>query len=127
MQIFDPDGKYITQWNNLYRPCGMHITGGPNPVCFVGQLLAHLNASKNFPNIGRRVTVHDLTGRQLAVLGDAEPGVGPTHIPAAHGIAADSRGDLYISEVSWSAVGSRMEPQQRGLPCLRKLIKVSGI
>ena len=28
VQVFDGNGKYETQWNNLHRPCALHCCGG---------------------------------------------------------------------------------------------------
>ena len=38
VQVFDGNGKYETQWNNLHRPCGIFMPGGKCPVCYVGEL-----------------------------------------------------------------------------------------
>ena len=39
VQVFDDQGNYVTQWNNLHRPCGLHIVG---ETAYIGQLLTHL-------------------------------------------------------------------------------------
>ena len=44
---------------------------------------------------------------------------------APHGIAVDSRGDLYVGEVIWTAYGSKLSPP-RELRSVRKLVKVDG-
>ena len=31
VQVFDSNGKYETQWNNLTRPCGPFVTRGKDP------------------------------------------------------------------------------------------------
>ncbi|MBP1719650.1 MAG: repeat family protein, partial [Deltaproteobacteria bacterium] len=36
IQIFDSQGKYVTQWNNMHRPCGLHLTGGVQPLVYIG-------------------------------------------------------------------------------------------
>ncbi len=120
VQIFDDRGCYLTQWNNLHRPCGMLIQGG---LVYIGQILTHLAVNADYPYIGACVSIHDLTGRRLARLGDAHPGEGPGQFTAPHGLAVDSRGDIYVGEVSWSAYGSRLNPP-RTARCLRKLVKV---
>ncbi|RIK38353.1 MAG: hypothetical protein DCC55_21455 [Chloroflexi bacterium] len=121
VQIFDDQGKYLAQWNNLHRPCGLHIAQG---LVYIGQLPSHLDVNAGDPNLGACVTIHDLTGRQLARLGDAQPGEGPGQFTAPHGIAVDSHGDLYVGEVSWSAYGRRLDPP-RTMRSFRKLVKVS--
>lgn len=120
VQIFDGQGNFLEQWNNLHRPCGLHIQDG---LVYIGQLLTHLDVNADYPNLGACVSVHDLTGKQLARLGDARPGEGPGQFTTPHGLAVDSRGDLYVAEVSWSAYGSRLTPPRK-VRSIRKLVKV---
>lgn len=120
VQVFDGEGTYLGQWNNLHRPCGLHLDGG---VAYVGQLPTHLAVNADYPNIGACVTVCDLQGQCLARLGDTCVGEGPGQFTAPHGLAVDSRGDLYVGEVSWSAYGRRLDPP-RTARCLRKLVRV---
>jgi hypothetical protein len=121
VQIFAPDGAYLGQWNNMHRPCGLQIQGN---VAIIGQLPTHLAVNAEYPNIGACVTIHDLTGRRLAKLGAAHPGEQLGEFTAPHGLAVDSRGDLYVGEVSWSAYGSRLQPP-RLARSFRKLVKVN--
>ena len=121
VQIFDSDGKYLTQWNNLHRPCGLHIDGD---LCYIGQLPTSLAVNADYPNLGAQVTIHDLEGRRLASLGDVRSGEGPGQFLAPHGIAVDSRGDLYLGEVSWSFLGRSLDPP-RVMRSFRKLVKVA--
>ena len=76
-----------------------------------------------YPNIGACVTIHDLSGQQLARLGGTRPGEEPGQFTTPQGLALDSRGDIYVGEVSWSAYGSRLDPP-RTARCFRKLVKV---
>jgi hypothetical protein len=57
-------------------------------------------------------------------LDDPRPGEEPGQFLAPHGIAVDSRGDIYVGEVSWSAVGRHLDPP-RTMRCFRKLAKVA--
>ncbi|MFL7790924.1 MAG: peptidyl-alpha-hydroxyglycine alpha-amidating lyase family protein [Anaerolineae bacterium] len=121
MQVFDDQGNYLTQWNNLHRPCGLHIDG---ETVYIGQLLTHLSVNADYPNLGACVTIHDLSGRRLAWLGDTRPGEGPGQFTTPHGLAVDSRSDLYVGEVAWNAYGSRLDPP-RMVRCFRKLVRIS--
>src|SRR5215469_12720200 len=38
VQVFDGNGKYETQWNNLHRPCGLYMDYTRHPVCYIGEL-----------------------------------------------------------------------------------------
>jgi len=122
VQVFDSNGKYVTQWNNLHRPCGLHIAGNGEQVCYVGELAPALPINKDYPNLGPRISIYNLEGKRLARLGDIRPGDEPDQFWAPHGIAVDSRSDLYIGDVSWSFAGSNMDPP-RELRSFRKLVR----
>ena len=38
IQVFDGNGKYETQWNNLHRPCGLCMPYTHKPVCYIGEI-----------------------------------------------------------------------------------------
>jgi len=102
VQVFNCDGVYETQWNNLHRPCALFMTSGPCPVCFVGECGFGLEINRGMPNIGPRVSVLDRTGKRVGRFGAILPGWGPGEFQAPHGIAVDSHGDVYVGEVSWT-------------------------
>ena len=123
LQIFDRQGKFLTMWNNIHRPCGLHIAGDGDQRVYVGELAPAYAFNQNNPNTGGRISIYDLQGRLLARLGDLQPGEGPHQFLAPHGITVDSRGDIYVGEVNWSFRGKSLSPP-RELPSFRKLVKV---
>ena len=100
IQVFDGEGNYETQWNNLHRPCALCMGAGANPLFYIGELGPALVATLKFPNLGPRLTILDAKGRTLAQLSAGAAGVGPGRFIAPHGIAVDSHGDVYIGELS---------------------------
>jgi len=101
VQVFDGEGRYETQWNNLHRPCALYKS--PQGLFFVGELGPFLAPFLPFPNLGPRLTVLDAHGKLVACLSDGPAGVGPGRFIAPHGIAADSKGNLFVAEVSYTA------------------------
>jgi DNA-binding beta-propeller fold protein YncE len=126
VQVFDGNGRYETQWNNLHRPCGLFMPPGKCPICYIGELGAVQPVSRNVPNLGPRVTIVDNTGKRIARLGGLGPGLGPTEFLAPHGLTVDSRGDLYVGEVSWTNWPQTFKDQPRpaDLRSLHKFRKV---
>lgn len=102
IQVFDGNGKYETQWNNLHRPCALFMPKGCQH-CLVGELGPGMPVNRHMPNIGPRISVLDRTGKRVARLGNpAGAGMAVDRFMAPHGLAMDSRGDLYVGEVSWT-------------------------
>jgi sugar lactone lactonase YvrE len=123
VQVFDGEGRYETQWNNLHRPCTMCATEGSSPVFYIGELGPALACFSGFPNLGPRLVVLDAQGRRLANLSCSPAGIGPGRFLAPHGIAVDSHGDIYISEVAnalWPWLFPS-EPVPAHLPTIQKL------
>jgi DNA-binding beta-propeller fold protein YncE len=125
IQVFDGNGKYETQWNNMHRPCALYMdTAKKDPICYVGELGPGLGVNKEAPNLGNRVDIYDKTGKRLARLGDIRAGEKPGQFIAPHGLAIDSHGDIYVGEVSWTIMGQHLKPP-RELRSLQKLKKLS--
>ena len=100
VQIFDENGRYENQINNMHRPSGLAITPGTCPDCIVGELASYLEVNRDFPNIGPFVSVLDQQSNLLSRL-DAKsgPGLLPGQFVSPHSIAYDSTGDLYVGDV----------------------------
>jgi DNA-binding beta-propeller fold protein YncE len=128
VQVFDGDGKYETQWNNMHRPCGLLTGAGPKPIFYVGEIGPALAINREVPNLGPRISVLTHEGKLLARVGQAKAGTQPDQFVAPHGLAVDSRGDLYVGEVSYTAWPQLWPgtPPPAGLRSLRKLVRVGG-
>ena len=128
VQVFDGNGKYETQWNNLARPCGLFVTRGKNPVAVIGELGPETVATltREAPNLGPRVSIVSAKGEVLAHLGSAPLGEAPGQFIAPHGIALDSLGDIYVAEVAntyWPVLFGKKPDHE--LRSFQKLVRVS--
>ena len=124
VQIFEPDGRFITQWNNLYRPCGLCVDRrGDGDLVYVGELCSSVSVSEGIRNLGARVQMFTTGGERVARIGAPLPGSGPGEFVAPHGVAVDSRGDFYVGEVSWTIRGRQLTPP-RVLRSLQKFVRV---
>ena len=75
------------------------------------------------PGLGHRVSIYDLKGNLVSRFGKAEEGEGPGQFIAPHGIAVDSKGDIYVSEVSYTIRGMHLTPP-REMRSLSKYVLV---
>jgi sugar lactone lactonase YvrE len=116
IQIFSPDGEYLDEWTDTQRPNQIVIDA--DGLAYVGE--GSLRPGTKTFQFGKevsitdansapaRVAVFDAKGKVVArwggktALGDAcQPG----HFASPHGLCVDSRGDIYVAEVTWSVAG----------------------
>jgi peptidylamidoglycolate lyase len=83
IEVFDPNGRFLTQWNNVGGFSGLAMTAEQ-------QLWAAG---------GDRVVLLNLEGQALGRL--APGGNLPGQVSAAHGIAAGPAGEVYVAELNW--------------------------
>ena len=127
VQVFDGNGKWQTQWNYLHRPNGMCLGYGQNPLCYIGEGGPSGEINRDWPNIGPRVSIHTLKGERLAQLGKPHAGILPGQFTSPHGIAVDSRGNIYVGELSgrsWSRFSKDPAPAKRRV--IHRLVKVAN-
>lgn len=84
IQIFTPEGKFINQWANLGQPWGLWIT--PDDMFYVSD-------GKN-----SKIMKLNVKGEILESWGTQ--GTNPGEFNLCHQIAVDSKGDLYITEIT---------------------------
>jgi DNA-binding beta-propeller fold protein YncE len=122
VQVFDGNGRFETQWVNMHRPSGLHLARGGEPRFYVGEIGGGVAVNQDMPNIGPRVSIYTGKGELLARLGHRPAGLEPGQFISPHGLAVDSRGDIYVGEVSYTNWGRR-GPIPPGLRSLQKLVK----
>jgi len=88
IQIFDGDGKFLEQWRGFGSPYGLFLQNGQRWLVTDGK--------------GEQVCFLDLQGKVLSRFG--QKGKGPGQFLLAHGICADSRGVLYVTEAEGDRV-----------------------
>jgi sugar lactone lactonase YvrE len=130
IQVFDGQGRYQAQWNDLHRPCGLCLhcgAGLSKPTFYVGELGPGKQFSnRDWPRLGPRLSILNSDGGLLARLGDKEEVGSRSQFIAPHGVAVDSTGSIYIGEVSRSSlrnIGAPVEADRDPL-CLQKLVKL---
>jgi len=128
VQVFNGDGKYEAQWNNLHRPCGLYLAPGKKPTFYIGEIGPRMPVNRDLPGIGPRMTIVTDKGERIARFGDNGTGLKPEQFIAPHGIAVDSHGDIYVGEVSYTAWAEAFPatPRPSPLRSLRKLVRLGA-
>ena len=120
MQIFDTEGNLQQIWGNTWKPTGLSF--GPDGNLYIAELGGEVYYN-DAPDVGHRVSVYTLGGDLLTRLGDSVPGEGSGQFLAPHGIALDSRGDMYVAEVSFTMFGALQDPP-REMRSFQKLVRI---
>ena len=110
LQFFSPEGAFLQDWTEIARPCQVLVD--TNGHVFVAELgyRAGMWPGTTAPSpdaTGGRVSIFDWEGALLARWGGGVDPCAPGDFFAPHDICLDSQGDLYVSEVTWSAGGNR--------------------
>ena len=77
VQIFDGNGRYEAQWNNLHRPSALFMPPSVCPICYIGECGPTMSVNRKTPNLGPRVSIVSNKGELLARLGGLHAGNEP--------------------------------------------------
>ena len=110
IQIFTPDGEYLNEWTQVQRPTQVRIDRDGRVYVSelwwqVGQR-SFVHGEIEEHQYGR-VSVFDAGGNLLGRLGGVPKPEAPGHFVAPHDVVFDSRGDLYVAEVTYTFAVSR--------------------
>lgn len=106
VQIFSPEGEFLEAWGFVNRPNNILIDADDRVFISECGFYTNLTFPAHFNYItepppgndkAARVTVCTTEGEVLARIGE-ENTAAPGNILAPHGLALDSRGDLYVGE-----------------------------
>ncbi len=88
VQVFDAEGKYLRQWDDTGAPYGLFLTNDGKMLLADG--------------VANWVKVMDLGGKTLGRFG--EKGSGPGQFQLPHMLCADSKGAVYVTEITGKRV-----------------------
>jgi DNA-binding beta-propeller fold protein YncE len=110
VQLFTPDGKYLSEWTDVARPCQVCLDRPGNVYVAELGFRAGMWPGTSPPGAdapGGRVSVFDRQGKLLARWGGGTNPCAAGDFFAPHGICVDSQGAVYVAEVVMSAGGNR--------------------
>jgi len=87
VQIFDSQGKFLDQWDNVFRPTDVFIDG--EGKVYISELCL-------------RLSIFSPEGKLLARWGTTQNDMAKALFWAPHAIALDSRGDIYVGDVAFT-------------------------
>ena len=129
LQLFSPEGKFLTEWTDIARPCEMVIDRqGRVYVAELGYRAGMWpgTTAPSPDSPGGRLSIFDASGKLLSRFGGGERPQESGDFFAPHDIWLDSKGSLYISEVVWSA-NARQYPATGRYHTLQKFERLDRI
>lgn len=125
IQVFSPDGEFMEEWTDVQRPCALFID--PAGFVYVAELRndagwrSYTRGTIAEPRPGR-VSVYDLKGTVQARWGGQEMAQQGNFV-APHGISVDSKGNVYVAEVTHT-MGGRSGLVPEGTHDIQKFTRV---
>lgn len=124
IQIFGPDGAYLTEWTDVQRPQDIFID--EDDLVYVAELSWFPGESSDRRGpiteyLPARLSIYDIDGNLLLRWADPRPQAG--YFTAPHGIWVDSEGSIYLAEVAeiWSVARGYAPPDVHRL---QKFVRV---
>jgi DNA-binding beta-propeller fold protein YncE len=119
VQIFSPSGEYLDAWMNVTRPGDLFIDRDER--VYLGEMSWTSGEASLAGRVWRedrtaQVSVRDINGQLLTRWGGPDP-CAPGSFASPHGLSVDSRGDLYVAEVTHTALSrsGRYRPECHSL------------
>ena len=118
VQVFSAeDGAFRRSWH-VHKATAVCVGRGADDSLYVGEQ-GPPPVNTGVRNLGHRVSIFSPQGELLQHVGADLPGEHPSQFLWPHSVAVDSRGDLYVAEVSYAEVGRNADPP-REFVSLRK-------
>lgn len=120
IQVFGPEGKFEARWADFSRSAAVHVSTG---LVYVGEYYGRETEGYEIArSLGPRISILNIEGSLLVRLSEEPFGDEPGRFYAPHGIATDSKGNIYVAEVSYSDYGMHKDPPKE-LRSMQKLVK----
>lgn len=123
VQVFDLDGGFKRQWH-VHHPVAVYAGQGEDTNVYIAEQGPPM-LQRGVANLGNRVSIYTRQGELVARIGNPHFGEHPDQFLWPHAVAVDSRGDIYVADVSYVEVG-RLQNPPREMVSLHKWRRVSG-
>ena len=123
LQMFTLDGDVLAQ-KHMHRPQALFAGRGTDANIYVAEGRPP-ELMEGTIRLGKKVVVLDRELNEIIRIGNEASGEAPDQFISPHGIAVDEEGSIYVAEVSFTALGVRLNPPQE-VVSLRKWRRVDG-
>ena len=123
VQMFTLGGEFLKAWH-VHKAVAVEQGKGEDTNIYIAEQ-GPPPVQRGVENLGHRVGIYSQEGELITHFGAALPGEEPDQFLWPHSLAIDSRGDVYVAEVSFVEVGQHLDPP-RAMMSIRKWRRVSG-
>ncbi len=110
IQVFDKEGSWVNQLH-FHRPQAIFRGKGRlEGFILLTEAGTGMHTQEGVPDIGNIVRILDYEGNTIKKIGDSYSGEAPNQFISPHGITSNSKGDIIVAEVSYTAYGSNLDP-----------------
>ena len=109
---------------NFSRTGAVYVDKSAEQLVYIGEYFGGIGTNLTGERIGPRVTVMDRSGEVLARLGDQTMGPEDGRFYSPHGLAVDSRGDIYVADVTKSEDYGGLLDNSGEMRSLQKLVRI---
>lgn len=121
VQVFTTEGEFLAA-RHAHKAVAVYAEKGPDPLVYIAEQ-GPPPVQRGVPNLGHRVGIYDADLNLVARFGAPLPGEAPDQFLWPHSVCIDSKGDVYVAEVSYVEVGRFLDPP-REMASLRKWRRV---
>ena len=116
VQMFSIEGEFIRKWH-VHKPTAVFCAKDGN--IYVGEQ-GPPPVQQGVPNLGNRVSIYTPDGELVARFGNSHFGEGTDQFLWPHGVGVNSKGEVYVAEVSFVEWGRLQKPIVDNPASLRK-------
>ena len=125
VQVFTLDGKFLREWR-AHKAVAVEVIGtGADARIYVAEQ-GPPPVQQGVARLGNRVGVYTRDGELLTRFGADHYGQDPDQFLWPHSLAVDSKGDIYVAEVSFVEWGRHQRPPVDNPASLRKWRRAKG-
>ena len=123
LKVLTLKGEFVTE-KHFHRPQALFAGQGDDTNIYMAECRP-TGLMEGALGLGKKVFVLDRDLNEITHIGNRASGEAPDQFISPHSVSVDSEGSIYVAEVAYTALGSRLDDPQE-VTSLRKWRRVDG-